>query len=97
MLAVSRGRLVLLSSPFGKRGHFYEEWEDGEGWLKVRIPATECPRITPTFLEQEKNSLGRWWFEQEYMCQFVETEDQVFKYNEVMEALDDKIQPLALF
>ena len=97
MLAVSRGRLILLSTPFGKRGHFYEEWEDGQGWLKVRIPATECPRITPAFLEQEKNSLGRWWFEQEYLCRFTESEDRVFRYDEVVEALDDKIQPLALF
>jgi hypothetical protein len=97
MLAVSGGRLILLSTPFGKRGHFYEEWEEGEGWLKVSILATECPRITPAFLEQERNSLGRWWFNQEYLCEFVEAEDQVFKYDEVMEALDDKIQPLALF
>jgi hypothetical protein len=27
MLAVSRGRLICLSTPFGKRGFFYEEWE----------------------------------------------------------------------
>lgn len=97
MLAISGGRLILLSTPFGKRGHFYEEWSDGKGWLKIRIQAPECPRITPEFLEQERNSIGRWWFEQEYMCKFVENEDQVFKYDEVMEALDDKIQPLALF
>jgi hypothetical protein len=97
MLAVSGGRLILLSTPFGKRGHFFEEWEGGEGWLKVNIPATECPRITRAFLKQERNSLGRWWFEQEYLCKFVEAEDQVFKYDEVMEALDEKIQPLSLF
>ncbi len=79
--------MILLSTPFGKRGHFFDEWEDGEGWLKVSIPATECPRITPAFLEQERNSLGRWWFEQEYLCKFVEAEDQVFKYDEIMEGL----------
>src|SRR5438445_2775179 len=28
MLAVSRGRLVCLSTPFGKRGFFYEAWEN---------------------------------------------------------------------
>src|SRR5262249_46209279 len=26
MLAVSQGRLVALSTPYGKRGWFYEEW-----------------------------------------------------------------------
>ena len=27
MLAVSRGRLVALSTPFGQRGWFYQEWQ----------------------------------------------------------------------
>ena len=29
MLAVSNGRLILMSTPFGKRGHFYKEWSEG--------------------------------------------------------------------
>ena len=29
MLAVSGGRLWLMSTPFGKRGFFYEAWETG--------------------------------------------------------------------
>ena len=31
MLAVSGGRLMMLSTPFGKRGVFYEEWTGGKG------------------------------------------------------------------
>jgi hypothetical protein len=31
MLAVSRGRLVCLSTPFGRRGFFYEEWAGSRG------------------------------------------------------------------
>ena len=30
MLAVSGGRLLMLSTPFGKRGVFYEEWTGGQ-------------------------------------------------------------------
>ena len=97
MLAVSGGRLLLLSTPFGKRGHFYEEWTNGNGWEKVIIPATECSRISPDFLEQERHALGEWWFQQEYMCEFVEAEDQFFNHDEIMEALDDDIKPLSLF
>ena len=29
MLAVSKGRLIEMSSPNGKRGHFYENWKEG--------------------------------------------------------------------
>jgi hypothetical protein len=32
MLAVSGGVLMMLSTPFGKRGVFYEEWTGGECW-----------------------------------------------------------------
>jgi hypothetical protein len=63
----------------------------------VIIPATNCSRITPEFLEQERKSLGSWWFAQEYMCEFVESEDQFFRYNEIMEALDEDIKPLSIF
>jgi hypothetical protein len=97
MLAVSGGQLVLMSTPFGKRGHFYEEWASKSNWERVVIPATNCSRIIPEFLEQERKSLGDWWFAQEYKCEFVESEDQFFRYNEIMEALDEDIKPLSIF
>ena len=31
MLAVSEGRLIEMSSPNGRRGDFYENWQHGEG------------------------------------------------------------------
>jgi len=94
MLAVSNGRLILMSTPFGKRGHFHKEWSEGEGWEKIRIKADECPRISPEFLEEEKRSLGEWWFKQEYMCEFVETIDQVFSYQYIEKSLSDDVRPL---
>jgi len=94
MLAVSNGRLILMSTPFGKRGHFYKEWTEGEGWGKVEVKATECARISPEFLEEEKRSLGEWWFKQEYMCEFVETMDQVFSYQYINNSLTDDVRPL---
>jgi hypothetical protein len=96
MLAVSGGKLILMSTPFGKRGHFFQEWSEGQGWEKIQIKATECPRITPEFLEEERLSLGDWWFKQEYMCEFVEAIDQVFSYDLVMSALSSKAKPLIL-
>ena len=52
MLAVSGGRLILMSTPFGKRGHFFKEWtEGGDTWERIMIPAHDCPRISPECLE----------------------------------------------
>jgi hypothetical protein len=40
MLSVSDGTLILLSTPFGRRGHFYDAWaEGGDGWERYRITA----------------------------------------------------------
>jgi hypothetical protein len=95
MLAVSGGRIILMSTPFGKRGHFFHEWaEGGDTWERILITAHDCPRIKPEFLEEERQALGEWWFKQEYLCEFVETVDQVFGYDEVHSAIDEKIEPL---
>jgi hypothetical protein len=97
MRAVSGGQLVLMSTPFGKRGHFYDVWQNSDRWYKVSIPATQCPRITREFLEQERNSLGEWWYQQEYLCKFVENENQLFNHDEIMETIDYEIEPLSIF
>ncbi len=80
MLAVSNGRLVCLSTPLGKRGFFYEEWQgvgpDGrplphrDVWRRIQVRASECSRISPEFLAEEKASLGLRWYRQEYECSF---------------------------
>ncbi|NLL96703.1 MAG: hypothetical protein GX227_06280, partial [Clostridiaceae bacterium] len=58
MLAVSGGRIILMSTPFGKRGHFFKEWtEGGDTWERIMITAHDCPRITPEFLEEERQAL----------------------------------------
>jgi hypothetical protein len=95
MLAVSGGDIVLLSTPFGKRGFFFHEWaEGGVAWHRTKVTAYDCPRIPREWLEQERRSIGDWWFRQEYMCEFVETIDQVFSYDDIQRALDDSVTPL---
>lgn len=91
MLAVSRnkgsGKLVALSTPFGKRGWFYEEHKrcmeaanrgEPPPWDVITITADQCPRIDSKFLEEERQSIGERWFMQEYFVNFVDTIDSVF-------------------
>lgn len=94
MLAVSDGKLILMSTPFGKRGHFFTEWDKGESWERVQVKAAECPRISKEFLEEERLSLGEWHFKQEYDCMFVEASDSVFNYDLILKSLSDDITPL---
>jgi len=94
MLAVSGGSLMMLSTPAGRRGAFYEEWTSGEGWIRYEVPASECPRIPATFLEEEQAALPSWVFRQEYECSFEETEDQVFTTEMIEQAVTSDITPL---
>lgn len=95
MLAVSGGGLILMSTPFGKRGHFYEEWErGGDVWQRLEIQATEIPRITPDFLAEERRSLGELWYSQEYMCRFVDPVDSVFATADIDRAFGHEIELL---
>lgn len=95
MLATSDGRLILMSTPFGKRGHFYETWEDGgEAWERIRITAHDCPRISAAFLADERRAQGDWWYSQEYLCEFKETVDGVFTHEQVMGAFSSDVAPL---
>jgi len=97
MLAVSNGRLILLSTPHGKRGHFFEAWQNGgTEWHRIRITADQCPRITADFLQEERRALGDWLYRQEYFGEFVETVDQLFHYDEVMEAISSDVKVLDL-
>jgi hypothetical protein len=94
MLAVSQGRLVALSTPFGKRGWFHDSWHSEESWRRVRIMARDCARITPQFLATERKAMGDRWFRQEYECDFSECIDAVFSYEDIRNAMSDEVKPL---
>lgn len=70
MLAVGGGDLWLLSTPWRTHGFFYQEWKYGEGWEKIAVPGTRCPRIPAQFLEEERSKLGEPVFRREYLCEF---------------------------
>jgi hypothetical protein len=94
MLAVSQGKLIALSTPFGQRGWFYEAWRSDEEWERIRVTAEECPRITKEFLAEEKRALGERWFLQEYCCSFQDSIDAVFSAADIEAAMSGDVQPL---
>jgi hypothetical protein len=95
MLAVSRGRLLALSTPFGKRGWFYEAHEGTGPWQRVRITAEECPRISAEFLAEEREEIGDRWYRQEYECSFEEVIDACFRQEDIdAMTADETITPL---
>ncbi len=97
MLAVSGGRRIALSTPFGKRGWWYREWsEGGQGWERYEVPAAMVPRISPAFLAEERRALGERGYAQEYGCEFRDTDDQVFSSAAIAAAVDPGVKPLLI-
>ena len=90
MLAASPGgRLVMLSTPFGERGYFFEQFTgDNMIWERHKVTAEQCPRISPEFLEEQKVTLSERWYNQEYMCSFEEAIGQVFSTASIESAFD---------
>jgi hypothetical protein len=94
MLAVSQGRIAVLSTPFGRRGFFYEAWTaGGKAWHRESVLATDIPRIPASFLEEERAALG-FFYPQEYENVFLDTASQLFSSIDIDAAVRPDIAPL---
>jgi hypothetical protein len=98
VLAAGGGDLWLMSTPFGKRGFFYECWEHEpqDRWFRMTVQAPDCPRIPADFLEEERRAVGPHWFAQEYMGEFVDNGASIFGREMVERAIDGSFAPLSL-
>lgn len=97
MLATTDGRQVALSTPRGKRGWFYRAYEsDSPEWYRIKVTADQIPRIKPSFLERERSDLGEFIFAQEYLCEFMDDETQLYPTDLVMAAMSSDLSSFGL-
>ncbi|MCS4172068.1 hypothetical protein GGQ05_003560 [Salinibacter ruber] len=95
MLAVSGGRFVGLSTPAGQRGWFYTAWSDpSQEWERVKVTGHDCPRMSDDWLETERQEMGDWQFRNEYLCEFQDTENQLFATEDIEAAMSADVGPL---
>lgn len=84
MLGVSGGQLLAISTPWGRRGWWHRAATDPLlGWSVTTVPATECARISPEFLEQAQASMTPVEFASEYLVEFVEGAGSMFDLADV--------------
>lgn len=96
MLAVSGGRLLALSTPFGTRGWWYDAWRSSEAWERYEVPATMCPRIPAAFLEEERRTIGDFWYQQEYETKFLDAQTAAFRLSDIERAFSQEVETWAL-
>jgi hypothetical protein len=94
MLATTDGRQALFSTARGKRGFFWEMYSGlPPEWYRDKVVCYDIPRIKRSFLERERRDMGQWLFEQEYLCEFKDAEDQYFPTAFVHAALAPSLAP----
>jgi hypothetical protein len=95
MLATTDGDLWLMSTPEAAQGFFYEVWaHGGPDWERVMVKATECPRITATFLENARREMPDARFRRDYLCEFTDCEGALFDRDMLMRAIRTDVKPL---
>lgn len=77
MLAITKGIMWLLSTPFGKNGFFYRCFSD-ETFKAYHVSSEECPRKNEEFLKSEKERMTKAQYAQEYLGEFVDDLMQFF-------------------
>ena len=82
MIAVSRklrglGRIILLSTPFGKGGYFFNSFTDID-FRSYHVSSEDCKRIPKDFLKKEKQRMTKAEYRQEYLGEFTDEWNQFF-------------------
>lgn len=77
MLAVTKGKMILLSTPHGKGGFYYNCYmrEDFATW---HVSSEDCPRRDDAFLASEKKRMSEVEYAQEYLGEFIDELTQFF-------------------
>ncbi len=94
MLGATGGRLIGLSTPNGMRGWFWLTWSSTEPYMKIKVTASECGRITPERIEEARRTMPALRFAAEYEVTFGAAEGAVFPPELVDAILDPEVTPL---
>jgi phage FluMu gp28-like protein len=96
--SISRGgRLTLISTPFGRRGKFYEIWTEGKNWSRHEIYWWDCPAYAPPgedkyqtkWYKEMRPSYPEAEWKQEFECSFSDSGAPVFQEWSIRKAFTD--------
>lgn len=76
-LAITRGAIWLLSTPFVKEGYYYNCFHDNN-FTSFHTSSEDCPRKDEVFLENKRATLTKSQYAQMYLGEFVDEFRQFF-------------------
>ncbi len=91
MLTVSNGTFILLSTPNGQSGYFYEQWHAENGpWKKLQGSLERCPRVNHEAIENIRKTTAKDTFAQEFECKFVAAGGQIISLETIRKCYTDE-------
>ena len=94
MISTGGGDLWLLSTPNGRTGFFWRTWDKAQGWFRMKATAEECPRTSKEVLEEHRMMFTDRQFRQEYLCEFLDSDDALFNMDQVDRLFNDAFTDL---
>lgn len=92
MVATTAGRVIAMSTPFGKRGWWSDAWHGAGAWRRVKITAHDVPRIDSAWLEEQRQDMGPFWFNQEFLCEFADSVSSAFRSEAIAAAQQENVE-----
>jgi len=89
MLAATGGKIILLSTPFGKGGYYYECFSD-PNFTSFHVSSEECERIDKEFLKRERERMSKTQYAQEYLGEFIDELRQFFSDDLIKKCMREK-------
>ena len=90
MLSSGGGRLMLLSTPNGKQGHFHQVWRDGdpELWEKAMVSIEEVEHADEEAVRGQMALMTQEMIRQEFYAEFIQPEHSLFRDEDIQSAWD---------
>ncbi len=96
-MVATGGQVFALSTPWGRRGWFWELYEDEtNGWERHRITVHESGQWSPQRVDEVRASVGSFVWAADYEAQFGDSQSAVFTVDAVRAMRARAVAPLAL-
>jgi len=94
MLSTTNGYAIFLSTPWGKEHFFYRAFKNPK-YSAHKVKSSECPLITPEFLEEQRQNMTAEAYKMEFEAEFAEAQNCFFSQDLIRECIDPNLELIA--
>lgn len=92
MVATTQGDVILLSTPHGRSGYYYDCFSR-PNFTSFHISSENCGRIPKEYLDAEKSVMSKVQYAQEYLGEFIDELRQFFPDHLIKQCMTSERRP----